>query len=152
MGAPSKVQDFAEVKTWIEEGKTYKWMVEEYLRKYNIQTSISMWAGIRHRHGFERRIVRNDDLIPWEIKEEHRYAHPISMLRAEARRRAGNELSRHMESMLDGFLRTLERDDLVVDYQRDAEQGWHLVPRRVGVDADLIREPERKTTKRVRRD
>lgn len=152
MAAPSKVQDFQEVERWMEEGKTYKWMVEQYREKYNIETSISMWAGIRHRQGYARRIVRNDDMIPWEVKEEHRYAHAINMLRAEARRREGAQLSHHMETMLEGWLRTLRRDDLVVDYQPDTPEGWRLVPRRKEIDKDLIHEPERKTTRRVRRD
>lgn len=152
MPAPSKVQDFQEVTRWMEEGKTYKWMVEEYLRKYNIETTISMWSGIRHRYGFERRQVRNDDMIPWEVKEEHRYAHAINMLRAEARRRAGNQLSRYMESLVTGWLRGMERDGTVLGYDPDTESGWYYAPRREGIDLDLIVEPERKTTRRGSRD
>lgn len=152
MANRTKVQDEQEVLRWLEEGKPYRWMVDEYLDKYNIETSISMWAGIRRKYGFDRRNVRDDDLIPWEVKEEHRYAHPITMLRGVARQRAGRELSQTMTDLVDGWLRGMERDGTVLHYDPDTEDGWWYVPRRPGVDEDLIREPERKTTQRRARE
>lgn len=148
----SKIQDEGEVKRWIEEGKTYAWMVEEYERKYHLQVGQSMFGNFRARRGLERRTVRDDDLIPWEVKREHRYAWPINMLRMEARRRAGHELTGEQAKQVDGWLRGLERDGCVLHYDPDTEQGWWYVPRREGVDKDLIREPARKTTKMLNRD
>lgn len=152
MPAHSKVQDMQEALRWLEEGRTYQWCVDEYKRKYHIETSISMWAALRRRNGIDNRIVRDDALIPWAVNEEHRHSHAVSMLRAEARRRAGRQLTPLMEDMLDTWLRGLERDGNVVHYDPDTEEGWWYVPRRDGIDLDLIREPDRKTGRRSSED
>lgn len=148
MAPPTKIQDEAEVRRWFEEGRTYRWMVEEYDRKYGMKVSATMFSSFRARAGIPRRIPRNDNLIPWEVAEEHRFAYPLAMLRVESRRRGGFEVRAVDEERLAAFKRTLYADDLVVHYDPDTEQGWWLVPRRPGVDKDLIRQPARKTTRR----
>lgn len=147
MGA-SKIQDEAEVIRWFEEGRTCAWMVEEYRRKYNIETVPSLWGNFRRRRGLQRRIVRDDVLIPWFVKREHRWAYAVMMLRTEARRRAGKPLTGDMEHQLDVWLDNLKADDAVVHYDPDTEEGFFYVPRRPGVDTDIIRKPERVTTQR----
>lgn len=149
MPAQSKVQNMQEALRWLEEGKTYQWIVNEYRRKYHIETTISMWAALRRRSGIDTRIVRDPDLIPWAVKPEHRHSHAVSMLRAEARRRAGKSLTPMMDDMLSVWKQGLERDDAVVHYDPDTEEGWWYVPRREGIDTDLIRVPERKTGRRA---
>lgn len=144
----SKIVDETEVIRWFEEGRTYEWMTDTYLEKYHIETSPSMWGNFRRRRGLDRRNVRNDDLIPWHVRSEHRWAYPLAMLRSEARLREGVVL-REMESIrLDGFKRGLKQDDLVIHYDPDTDEGFFYVPRREGVDTDLIRKPDRKTTLR----
>lgn len=142
-----KIQDEGEVIRWFEEGRTYQWMIEEYRRKYNIETVPSLWGNFRRRRGLERRIVRDDDLIPWFVKEEHRWAYPVQMLRSEARRRQGKELREIEESRLEGWLRGLGADNVVVHYDPDTEEGFFYVPREP-TDDDIIRKPKRKTTPR----
>lgn len=142
MPAVSKIQDEGEVLRWFEEGRTYRWMVEQYMEKYGIETSLSMWANYRRRHGLDRRITWDDKLIPWIIKPEHRYLYPILMLRKEARRRAGMPLSAVDEAKLDRWLQTLKDEDAVVHYDPETAEGWFYVPRRPEVDLDLIREPK----------
>lgn len=148
MAAPSKVQDMKEALRWLEEGRTYDWIVQEYRRKYAIETTISMWAAIRRRHGIESRIVRDEALIPWAVSKEHRHAHAVSMLRAEARKRAGKTLTPTMADMLATWLRGLEADGTVVHYDPETTEGWWYVPRREGVDTDLVRVPDRATGRR----
>lgn len=145
MGA-RKIQDEQEVIRWFEEGRTYEWMVEEYRRKYNIETVPSMWGNFRRRRGLQRRIVRDDDLIPWHVKREHRWAYAVMMLRTEGRKRAGKPLSEDMEHQLAVWKENLAADKAVVHYDPDTEEGFFYVPRREGIDTDLIRVPERKTT------
>lgn len=70
------------------------------------------------------------------------------MLRQEARRRAGGVLTEKMEQALNIWLDGLEADGVVVHYEPDTEEGWFYVPRRPGVDQDIIRKPRRKTTER----
>jgi hypothetical protein len=148
----SKIVNEQEVLRWFEENRTYQWMTETYRSKYGIETTPSMWGGFRRRHGLDRRINRDDDLIPWFIKEEHRWEFPIQMLRAEARRRRGAELDPQHARKLKGFLERLEQDGTVVHYDPDTDDGFFYVPRRPGVDTDLIRQPDRKTTPRRRAD
>ncbi|MGH8526980.1 MAG: hypothetical protein ACREXY_23080 [Gammaproteobacteria bacterium] len=143
-----KIQDETEVLRWFREGRTYDWMQREYLRKYNIETVPSMWSNFRSRRGLDRRIVRNDDLIPWFVKEEHRWKNAVLMLRAAARERAGEQLDSGTRRSFRSWLRTRRRLDEVVHYDPDTKEGFSYVARRKGVDVDLIREPEFKTTRR----
>lgn len=144
----SKIVDRQEVLRWFEEGRTYTWMRDQYLDKYHIETGISMWANFRRREGLPRRIARDDNLIPWYVEPQHRYAYPILMLRAEARRRAGWSLTEDTETAVDAWIAGLERDGVVLHYDSETEDGWHYVPPRPEIDTDLIRVPERKTTMR----
>ncbi|WP_438470804.1 hypothetical protein [Streptomyces asiaticus] len=143
----SKIQDEAEVIRWFEEGKTYQWMVDEYWRKYGIKTVPSMWGNFRRRKGLERRIVRDDDLIPWEVREEHRWKYAVMMLRVVARQRAGHELTETDKVRLESWLAMLEEEDAVVHYDPDTEDGFFYVPRQEG-DDDIIHRPPHKTTQR----
>jgi hypothetical protein len=146
-----KIQDEQEVIRWFEEGRTYAWMIDEYKRKYDIETVPSMWGNFRRRRGLDRRIVRDDELIPWFVKEEHRWAYPLSMLRAEARRRAGKELTETDEGRLANWLEMLKEEKAVVHYDPDTEEGFFYVPRQEG-DDDLIHNPKQKTTPRPNAD
>ncbi|ATI18730.1 immunity repressor [Streptomyces phage Daudau] len=146
-----KIQDETEVIRWFEEGRTYEWMTEQYLEKYGIKTGASMWGNFRRRRGLDRRIVRDDDLIPWFVKEEHRWAYPLAMLRTEARRRAGKELSDTDKGRLDSWLSMLETENAVVHYDPETDDGFFYVPRQPE-DDDIIHRPKHKTTPRPNRD
>src|SRR4051794_1579932 len=125
--AASKIQDKAEAIRWIEEGRTYAWIVEEYRRKYNIDTVRSTWSMFRRREGIPRRIVRDEDLMPWAVKKEHRPRSAAMMLRAEGRRRAGVQLSAEDTHQLDTWLGTLASENVVVGYFPDTDKGFHYV-------------------------
>ncbi|MGW1558301.1 hypothetical protein ACWCQ1_17525 [Streptomyces sp. NPDC002144] len=145
----SKIVDEEEVKRWFEEGQTYEWMQTQYREKYNIETSVPMWSAYRRRRGLERRNLRDDQLLPWKIKDEHRHQYPALMLRAEARRRAGKELTERDERRLASWKRMLDEDKLVVHYDGETEDGFFYVPREER-DKDLIREPRAKTGNKAR--
>ncbi len=151
MAAPSKIQDEQEVIRWFREGRTYRWMCEEYERKYNISMTQSAFSNFRRRRGLDRRITRDDELIPWEVMQEHRWAYPLMMLRFEARRRTGAPISETDERRLDAWL--LELKDLhgVVLYDPDTPDGFYIVAREEG-DDDIIRRPRTGLTRRHRAD
>lgn len=140
MPARTKVQNEREAIRWIEDGKSYAWIVEKYLEKYKIQTTVSMWATFRHRHGLDRQITRDTNLIPWTVRPEHRWKYPLTMLRFEARRREGHELKPDQQTRLDSWKQKLEEKERVVYYDPDTEAGFFLVPREER-DTDLIRRP-----------
>jgi len=134
----SKIQDEKEVIRWFEEGRTYEWMCQEYLRKYNIETVPSLWGNFRRRRGLQRRIVRDDALIPWDMKPEHRYAYPVQMLRLEARARAGEPVRAADANRHRNFIAMLVEDGLVVDYDPTTVDGFRYVPR-LPTDTDIVR-------------
>jgi hypothetical protein len=145
MGA-SKIVNETEVLRWFEENRTYAWMVEEYRRKYGIETSPAMWGNFRRRRGIDRRLTRDVNLIPWAIKPEHRWAYPVMMLRAEGRLREGKELPAPEASRLATWKQMLEEEDAVVHYDPDTEDGFHYIHRQPG--EDLIHPPAQVTGRR----
>ena len=148
MGA-RKIQDRAELIRWFEAGVTYEEMVERYWTKYNLETTFSMFGNFRRREGLQRRITRDDELIPWAVKVEHRHDYPILMLRKEARRRSGLPVSDEDALAIDAWIRGMKESETVLHYEPDTDQGWFYVPPREGVDVDLIRKPDRTTGKRA---
>ncbi|GAB2474716.1 hypothetical protein [Xylanimonas ulmi] len=83
---------------------------------------------------------RDADLIPWQVKEEHRGQYPLAMLRLESRRRASLPLSALEVRRLDSWLGDLAERGVVVLYDPDTPDGFYLVPR-AGRDDDVIRRP-----------
>ena len=69
----SKIVDESEVMRWFAEGRTYAEMSRIYLEKYHVQTVSSLWGNFRRRKGLDRRINRDDELIPWAVSREHRW-------------------------------------------------------------------------------
>ena len=149
MGGASKIVDEQEVLRWFEEGKSYNWMCNEYLTKYNIETVNTMWSNFRSRRGLPRKIARNDDLIPWAVNLEHRQLYPLAMLRLEARRRDNFTLKSADTLRLDSWRESLRQSQTVVHYDAETEQGFFYIPRE-DIDTDLIHEPSSKTTARPR--
>ncbi|GAB2733515.1 hypothetical protein [Nocardioides pakistanensis] len=146
----TKIQDEAEVRRWFEEGRTYAWMVEEYERKYGLVVVKSMFGNFRRRRGLERRITRDDDLIPWHVNPEHRHDYDVLNLRAEARIRSGREVSQQMRTQVAAWKRRLLESGMVIDY--DPVEGFRRVASRPNIDGDLIRRPDRKTSPRLAAD
>lgn len=144
----SKIVNETEVLHWFEEGKTYHEMIQLYREKYNIETTISMWGNFRRRRGLDRRTAWDNTLIPWAVRLEHRYSYPILMLRKEARRRAGFQNPPGVDGEIDVWIKGMEANDTVLHYEPDTDQGWFYVPRRHGIDTDLIRVPDKPTGKR----
>ncbi|MGA5019237.1 hypothetical protein ACPCAA_17695 [Streptomyces griseoincarnatus] len=138
---PRKIQNESEVIRWFEEGRTYEWMQQTYREKYNIETTVPMWAAFRRRKGLDRRNLRADNLLPWKVKAEHRHLYPAIMLRCEARLRAGRELNERDTKRLANWKTMLDEDKLVVHYDPDTTEGFFYIPREER-DTDLIREPQ----------
>lgn len=146
--AKTLIQDDMEVRRWFEQGWTYRRMQEEYLRKYDIETSISMWSNYRQRNGLHRRIERNDDMLPWAVRKVHRHRNQANMLRAAHRAAQNLPIGPTIRRAYESWIRSMRAQDCVVHYDPDTEQGFFYVARRPNIDKGLIREPEKKTTSR----
>lgn len=79
-------------------------------------------------------------LIPWQVQERHGVAYPLAMLRVEARRRAGEPLRPIDLQRVISWKLSLDDRGVVVDYDPDTAEGFHYVPRRIGIDWGPIRE------------
>lgn len=130
----------SELEQWLRSGLTPKQASERYAERGE-KVSPGAIALARHRHGWPRFHMDHSALIPWEIEPQHRRLYDHRMLSEESARRQGRELNPQVEKLLDSWKRRLEEDDLVVHYDPLTEQGWWHIPRRVGIDTDLIRVP-----------
>jgi hypothetical protein len=142
-----KLVNRPEAIRWLAEGRTYAACVQAHLDKYNVQTAPSTWAKLRAQAGLARRLVRDDTLIPWDVKVEHRWAYPLVMLRFEAKRRAGKTLTDLETAKLDPFLQRLNDQQQVIMYDASTVEGFFFVPR-LASDDDIIRKPTTGLTKR----
>ena len=86
-----------------------------------------------------------DDVVPWTVAPQHRWAYPLSMLRVDARERAGDPLQPIERQRLASWLANLGDGDLVVSYDPDSAEGFGYSLRRPGIDTDLVRVPDAPT-------
>jgi len=144
MAYPSKIVDRAEVRTWILEGRTYKWMAEEYRRKYHIDISPSAFSNFRaerdlpYRYGVNENM--RDKLKPWKVRKEHQGKGADVHINYLARILQGLPVPPDREKSTRNFWAQLHEQNLVITYSPDL--GYVTVPRREGVDGPYIREPE----------
>lgn len=147
----SKLINRDEFVRWYTGGKTYSWIIDKYQEKYGVEIGYGTISNWRHQHGLERRSVTDPTLIPWTVLPQHRISHLLNMLRAEARRRSGQEVAPGTLDKLLGWLAMLAKTGQVVEYRPDTDEGWFLVPRKSS-DRDIIRQPKRPTRERGSRD
>jgi uncharacterized protein (DUF1778 family) len=83
-----------------------------------------------------------EEMVPWAISPEHRWAYPLMMLRAESKRRAGQEVTGSLSVRLDDWLAMMERENTVVDYDPQSTDGFAYVTR-TDDDTGLVRVPGR---------
>lgn len=139
----SKMQDVAEFKRWYAEGREYKWMVEQYKEKYDLDVTRAMFSNWRARLGLSpRSVVRDSDLIPWLVRRDHTWLLPMRMLRLEARVRSGATVTHQQLTQVHAWCESLRETGRVVHYEPDTEQGFFYVPAREGIDTDLVRIPD----------
>lgn len=139
------VQDEQEAVRMMEDGSGPTDMVRFYKSKYDLETSVSMWNNFRRRHGIDGQLVWDPEVIPWKVEDEHSHKYEAIRLRQYARRKAGKSFYEKVPGELDAFVRGLEKDDAVVHYDPDTDDGFHIVPRRPGIDTGIVRVPEKVT-------
>jgi len=145
MGAPRKGPDETTLRRWFNQRNpklTYQQMADrwnadeahEKITKDAIAVAIS-------RMGIGRRQVPSD--LPWKVRPEHTAMHDHCMLMHYQSRAKGKKLAPSAETSVNGWLRTLEKEDAVVAYRPDTIQGWYHVKRRPG-ETGIIRQPSAK--------
>lgn len=131
-----------EVIRWYREGKSFRAMAEEHERIYGRKPSIAAFQSVIRRRNLPPRSLHKNPLIPWAVRRPHQKKWTHTQLRNENRRRNGLPVNAVALTELERWKVGLEKAGAVVDYRRDTEEGYFLVPRRDGVDTDLIRQPD----------
>lgn len=133
----------AALHRWIAMGITNNQQLADLcLAEQGIETTragISYW---RKQNGYPPMRTRNESteaLVPWRVKPEHSNDRRIRALRSEARIREGlpvnaPDLARHH-----AVFNELRKLKAVVYY--DQVNGFQYVPRREGIDLDVIFDP-----------
>lgn len=135
-----KIEYEHELVRLLEEGKSPSEISRWYLETKKLDIAPGTISVFKHRRGVgHAHHERNRDLIPWVLLPQHRPRYPAKMLRLEARRRAGKELTPENQTRLDAWLEQRQMTDTVVHYDPETDQGFWYVARRPGVDDDLIR-------------
>lgn len=140
-GERVRVESEEEVVRWYMDGKAFRWMSEEHDRKHGRKPSVAAFQSIVRRRNLPPRSLRGNPLIPWNVRREHQRKWMHTLLRNENRRRNGLPVNGAALTELERWKIALQKADAVVEYRRDTEEGYFLVPRRNGVDTDLIRVP-----------
>jgi hypothetical protein len=142
MAHPSKMVDRAEIRQWFEEGRTYAWIQEEYLRKYNLEISKTTIMNWRALLGFPPRQAESlKKIVPWKVDyEKHGNKGWWLHLHAAARIQDGLPVGDEQRSAFETWWKGMQAHDWVADY--DPEIGFYPAPRRPGIDKGYIREPD----------
>lgn len=132
--------DYAEAEKMLRAGATQQEVADRFgVTQPAVNRAI--WRG-RIKDITYDRAATDESGVPWHpIKPEHRSRYLVRMLRAAARRDRGEKSAPVLEAQLDSFLKQVDDMDFVVHYDPDTEDGFFRVPRRVGVDKGLIRDP-----------
>lgn len=145
MARPTLISNEKQIVEWIAEGRPYREIVELYNMAFGRRLSQSTINNVRKRNDMPGRIHRDDRLIPWAVAPEHRDRMDLVMLRTEGRLRAGLDVVETRWVDHQSWRRDLDASGMVIHYDR--EDGFTWVPRRPGIDLDLIREPDERTGK-----
>jgi hypothetical protein len=137
----AKIEDRQEFVRLVRDEKMRNRDILAYYAERGIHLRPSAISMAKRRYGLDVREAHGD-LLPWTVHEDHRGLYAAKMLRLEGRRRRGDKLSEDQLRYLSNWKRKLEDDGTVVHYEYDTEEGWFYVPRRPGIDNDLIRDPK----------
>lgn len=144
-GRAPAIADRRLVARWYAEGKTYGEIQDLHEERFGTRPSSGSINNARKAEGVEARFVHDVDLMPWELREEHRRDWDARGLRTEARLRSGKAVSKQNFVQWKSWKKRLEEEGAVVHY--DPEDGFSHVPPREGVDTDLVRVPPRRTSR-----
>lgn len=125
MPVPNKLPD-GETLDYMNtvEGKTYEQIAKEYDAHPN-----SVYRKLLNYRRAPKEVHRvHLDTIPWRgVLAKHSALHTVRMLRALDDRNHGRQLPYTVEGYLDSWLKQMDKDNVVIDYDR--ENGWLRVPR-----------------------
>ena len=104
-------------------GMTHADIANEVQRRTGMRVTRAAVSVALMRAGEAKETPRHADTIPWTVGVKHSTEYPVRMLRLLGRRRAGLAINKPDAQRLDGWLRDLDRDNMVVGYCPDVPDG-----------------------------
>lgn len=137
------VPEKTQLRRYLDQGLTQKQIVEQYESDTGIKCSRSAIAMAISRYGLTSARPRDRymDMLPWKLAAEHQYLPEARLLRFEARRRRGLDLTERERKWLTTWLKMLDDKQAVVTYDPRTTEGFFLIPRTED-DDDIIRRPK----------
>lgn len=144
MPAPRQLPDTETLKSLRRQGWTYMDIANEYgVTKGAVYLQLQQGKATKARPNYKH-------LIPWTVRTDHAYAHPVMMLRLLGRRQNGDALPEVKGRMLDKWLKEIREADVVVCYHPDMipnaaspkTGGWYYSKRKPEDGDRLIRYTE----------
>lgn len=130
MAPPKYTPNRNELQRWIDEGLTHQQMADRVFAMTGHRVTRAAVSVAISTYGLSRRNPSYKRWIPWRVKTDHQKAYPVRMLRLLGKRQYGNELGPKDARALDSWLATLQRERLIVAYDRDSDQGLHYIDER----------------------
>lgn len=130
MPAHKILPDKQTLQHWIEdEGLTHQQCADRVYEQTGERVGRSAISVAAHRYGISKPGVRYKDYTPWKVSMYHITAYPLRMLRLMGRRadKGPDALSDREREMLDSWLEMLERENAIVGYDPDDDQGVHYI-------------------------
>ena len=137
----AKIPDRMELVRWLRNDRLTNAQAVERYHARGIDITSAAVSMFRRRNGLDMMKEQHDIMSTWVVAAHHRGLYAAKMLRFEGRRRRGDVLPEGIGPRLESWKNKLALDELVVFYTPDTPEGWHYVPRRQGVDLDLISDP-----------
>lgn len=139
MAAPRILPSDSMLQKYIERGMTHQQIADLITKESGVPVARSTVSAALSRAGLTTR-VRYDEVIPWKrIKTEHNHHYALTMLRLEARLRAGQELTEDQQKRLDSWKQRLADEDAVVVYLPNTDEGFFYVRRKPSDGQSLVR-------------
>lgn len=132
-----------ELRAYLDQGLTQQQIADAWEKKTGQKVGRSAIGMAIGRAGLEspNPKPRYDDLLPWTVKSEHSMHYEAQLLRMEARRRRGKDLSEKNLRILTKWRKELQDANAVVTYDPATPDGFYWTPR-LPTDEDIIRRPE----------
>lgn len=139
-----KIENVQQVLHWFDRGLTPTEVQVLYQATYHVEATPEAFLNIfkRARSEAPGGGYPQNPLLPWKLAPRHRGDTIAQRLRTEWRRRRGLPVDPAKARDLDSWLSWMKASDLVVDYDPESDEGFAFLPRRPGVDGDLIYEPD----------
>lgn len=140
------VPDRLRMEAYLNLGLNNSEIARQYEKDTGIRVTPQAISMAITRYGLKTNNPRSryEDLIPWQLRPEHRMHTEARLLRMEARRRLGKSLSAADLTWLNNWMKLLRDSNAVVTYDPDREEGFYWVERKP-TDRDIIRMPEQES-------